>query len=152
MLTINSTVPSILLSNESFDNLDTVANNCSSLYAAGYVVQNCDNVSFSISTNNTLLLPSISDVVLINPLPANCPQNETVQFYVAHHPVITSVDKPVICLDDAAQSITFFGTGFLRIDGVFPLVSMNGVPLQVLGDNNCTSINLQVIFLPFLIS
>ncbi len=55
-------------------------------------------------------------------------------------PSISVAEPSILCIFDADQIVKLIGSGFLRIDGVYPLITMDGVPLQVLGASNCNNV------------
>jgi hypothetical protein len=85
-------------------------------------------------------LDGLNTVSLINPDPLNCLTTQVDEFRVISRPVITSTVPPIICTDEEDQVVTLVGSDFLRLDGLAPLVTYDGVSVDVLPvqvEDNC---------------
>lgn len=72
------------------------------------------------------------DVAVANPAPADCVSSEPVQLELVDPPALIAASPALTCLDEAAQTVTLSGAGFVVLaDGTLPSVTVgtwSGVP------------------------
>ncbi len=105
---------------------------CTPVAQAGLDAEFCDTVTVTIDQG--ALDSGYHDVVIANPETASCesdPSADGVKLRVVDAPQITSVNPAQVCSTELPKEVTLVGTGFLKIDGQGPTVTVNGVDVTV---------------------
>lgn len=85
-------------------------------------VQSCNRLPLTLEQDAVPV--GLHDVVLTNPIPANCSSTEALTLQVFPPPTLTSVQPVLECDDGSGLTFVLTGADFLQIDGVLPTVTI----------------------------
>jgi len=87
-------------------------------------LEQCSAITITVGEGE--LSPDLYTVVVDNPQPAGCTATATGALRIVAPPAVTQVQPPLVCLDNGARDIVVLGTDFLTVDGVVPMVVVDG--------------------------
>lgn len=123
-LTIEDARPTVVIEGvaEPFGIDPASLTDCTDIPHAGYTTLNhCTEGTMTLAEGSVPVgYPAVS---VRNPETAACVSEEPINLRVVAPPEVTSVEPPLICLQDGPREVTLHGSGFLTIDGVLPTVT-----------------------------
>lgn len=125
----------------------SVLDNCISVLVPQYDdAQSCTQMDMVIDSTRSGFA-ALNNVSLVNPPPADCLTLKPGEFRLVPPPHIEAAEPPIICVYEGDVSVTLLGTGFLVVDGMDPLVELEGPPttnITVLGPpQGCTRLPMK---------
>ncbi|MSP59516.1 MAG: hypothetical protein EXR72_04090 [Myxococcales bacterium] len=108
---------------------------CAPVAGPREVVQSCTTLTFRLDKG--ALPVGNYNVVVKNPVPADCPSRQKVDLTVVSRPSLKAVVPDVVCTAQGDTSLLLTGADLLTIDGVLPTVAFGGVVLPTSDPGGC---------------
>ena len=123
-LVVDGAVPAVTVDGNAIDPAGVVPGGCADLEVDNLAVQTCTSLVVTVPQDGAGL--GMIAVQVTNPAPAGCTDSRSDLLTVVAGPTITSAAPALLCTVDGSRAITISGTGFLKIDGTVPGVSIGG--------------------------
>ncbi len=142
-LKIDGTTPTVTVAGTQFD---VTMSDCEALETMSSDVQKCSTMTMVIPQG--AVDPGVQDVVVTNPEPAGCSNQDSATVTIVPPPSIDEVQPPLVCVDDGPRNVTIVGTGFLTVDdgsGVqVPSVEFDGTAVDAanVSPQSCTDVSV----------
>jgi hypothetical protein len=127
-LVVDGTVPSVNIDGQALAATAVAPSACADLNVAGLTVRKCDSLVLSLPKGG--VSAGTPEIEVENPAPAGCSDKRSDLLTVVAGPAITSAAPALLCTDDASKAIAIQGSGFLKVAGALPAVSIGGKPVQ----------------------
>lgn len=101
-------------------------------------VQSCTSATAKVTEG--ALAPGSYAVTVTNPGPASCSSTEPISVVVVPPPSIGMLSASAICDAQSDQTLTLTGTGFLKIDGALPTVTIGDKAFTPTSAGGCTPV------------
>ncbi len=134
-LTIDGTVPEVMLGDVVIDPSRVAAQNCQEVAVNETDVTTCSSLLVTIAQDE--LSAGNHDVSVRNPDPAGCSDTEPELLSVVEGPSLTEAAPALACAADGSRDIVLTGS-FLQIESELPAVQFNGTDATVSGLSDCS--------------
>ena len=137
-LTVDGAVPDVRLAGAAVPGATVTGDDCQPLAVEGLDVQRCSRLRVTLPT--AALAPGTVSVDVTNPAPAGCSRHAEGLLTVVEGPSIASVLPPLVCTAEGPRDVVVVGSGFLEVDGVAPVVTLNGQAVPVTALSECADV------------
>jgi hypothetical protein len=115
---------------------------CERLETMGHQVRRCTALHLDVGSG--ALSAGTPEIVVTNPAPAGCNASDSTRLRIVAPPSVASVAAPMACVEQGPVTVDIHGSGFLRIDGLNPTVSIGGTAIAAsavsIDGANCTAL------------
>ncbi|MFP4596649.1 MAG: hypothetical protein ACLFVJ_00270 [Persicimonas sp.] len=123
-LEVDDQTPTVTVADEEFE---VTMSDCEDLETMDHSVRSCATMEMVIPEG--AVEPGRQEVVVNNPEPAGCANQDQAFVTITNPPAIASVEPAAVCLEDGSREVTVIGEHFITIDGENPLVEFDGTSI-----------------------